>query len=73
MYFTESVEVAKRQAADRDRVYYVCYADWHMSPDPQARYIVSEYLGTPAADHNSVKAQVFPNGTVRDYNGNFIP
>jgi len=72
MFYDDALEKAKRQARNRKRVYYVCYHAGHSSPDWKRRYIVSEYLGYPAAYPKSVKAQVFPAGNVQDYNGNPI-
>ena len=72
MFYDDALEKAKRQAKNRNRVYYVCYHEGHSSPDWKQRYIVSEYLSYPAAYPESVKAQAFPAGNVQDANGNPI-
>jgi len=70
MTFDNAVREALKRAREKNTVYYVCYCDWHSSPDWRNRYNASTYLGYAASYPNSVRAQVFPDGRIHDPSGN---
>ena len=69
MTFEQAIAEAKQRARYFNRAMFVCYSASHPSLGWRYRYIVSGYMGMPAADPKSVKAEVSPTGKVRDMEG----